>query len=76
MYKYLDGPEECYVTSASVVMVEGDMFSPVFCDGHGNPAPVVTWWRADTQISEENTLDFTDPVHRYQIDTIYNICFF
>jgi len=47
-------------------VVEGDMMTPVFCDGDGSPPPQVTWFHEQRNISQENTLDFTDVVTRSQ----------
>ena len=55
------------MSSDHVTVVEGDMFTPVFCDGDGSPPPQVTWFHDQKNISQENTLDFTDSVTRYRV---------
>jgi len=57
-------PEKSFVTSTHVTHLEGEIFSPVFCDGEANPPPDVSWSRNEEVISNENTLDFVKPVSR------------
>ena len=48
-----------------VTIEEGAVFTPVFCDGDGDPVPEVSWWFRGALVSLENTLDFTEPVTRW-----------
>ena len=48
-----------------VTIEEGAVFTPVFCDGDGDPVPEVSWWFRGAEVSLENTLDFTEPVTRW-----------
>ena len=62
---FLVAPEKSFVTSTHVTHLEGEIFSPVFCDGEANPPPDVSWSRNEEVISNENTLDFVKPVSRW-----------
>ena len=53
------------MSSELVTLKEGEVFTPVFCDGDGAPVPEVSWWFEGAQVSLENTLDFTEPVTRW-----------
>ena len=53
------------MSADQLTVVEGDIFPPVFCDGDGSPPPQVSWFRDGINISQENTLDFTESVTRY-----------
>ena len=52
------------MTSSVVRLEEGAEFTPVFCDGGGSPVPEVTWSFRGAEVSQENTLDFTEAVTR------------
>ena len=56
------------MSSELVTLEEGAVFTPVFCDGEGGPLPEVSWWFEGAEVSLENTLDFTEPVTRWDLD--------
>ena len=60
----LDAPEESFVSASEIIMREDESFPAVFCDGEADPDPEVSWWFNNALISQENTLDFSDPITR------------
>jgi len=57
-------PKESFVSAAEIIMREDESFPAVFCDGEADPDPEVSWWFNNALISQENTLDFSDPITR------------
>ena len=52
------------MSAAEIIMREDESFPAVFCDGEADPDPEVSWWFNNALISQENTLDFSDPITR------------
>ena len=61
-----DPPEDISLTSTSLTVREGDLITPVFCDGHSDPPPSVSWWRHQLEVTGEATLDWSEAVTRQE----------
>ena len=61
-----DPPEEISLSSTSLSITEGDLTTPVFCDGDSQPPPSVSWWRHTLEVTSEATLDWSEAVTRQQ----------
>ena len=61
-----DPPEEVSLSSASLSVREGDLTTPVLCDGDSQPPPSVSWWHNSLEVTGEATLDWSEAVTRQQ----------
>merc|ERR1719219_797828 len=59
-------PEDISLSASSLTVREGDLITPVFCEGDSQPAPTVSWWRHTLEVSGEATLDWSEVVTRQQ----------
>ena len=59
-----DAPENIEISTTFITIREHDVINPIYCGGEGVPEPVVLWKFDEKAVTNENTLDFSDPLNR------------